>query len=103
MPKRDRLALLVMEGADGKVEIELFKDPDSSRLAFESMAGKPHDPPTRATFIELDWRDGFTSRADTVNLPKIRHPDDEPFGHRIGVGPIPDPEKDEADTGKLEC
>jgi len=84
---------MVMEAPDGKIAVELFKDPDSARLAFDSLSGKPIDLPSRATFVEFDWREGFVSSVVSKNLPVIKNPDDEPYGHELGVGPIPEPEK----------
>jgi len=91
---RKRLGVLLMEEPSGQVAVQFFGDPEDGTVAFRNTAGHLGDKPSRATFLEVDWEAG-TVGMETKDLPVIKDPNAEPWGIRLGVGPIEEPEKTE--------
>jgi len=95
---RDRIGVFLMEDADGKVNVQLYEDPDKLYEMFDGLAGQITDPPSRATAIKVvHGPDGIEVDARTVQLPKALDPAKEPDGWRIGEGPITLPKEDKTD------
>ena len=92
---RPKLSLMIMEGPDEKIGVEIFKDGPKALEAFSNLVGKIGDSPSRATFLLLDQEKGTVIHHEMKNLPVLKNPDDEPWGHRLGVGPIEEPKKDD--------
>jgi len=95
----DKLSLMIMEGPDGKIAIEIYKDGPKALEAFSNLVGKPTDKPSRATFLLLDQEEGQVIHYEKKDLPVPFDADDEPWGHRLGEGPIEKPEKSDEDGG----
>lgn len=93
MNDRKQLSMLVMETDQG-ISIELYAAEAKALETFEQLAGKPYDKPSRATFLTLDWEKGGVTCFKAKDLPVLPDPDAEPWGHRLGVGPIDEPEKE---------
>jgi hypothetical protein len=89
-----------MEGPDEKIGIELFKDGPKALEAFHNLKGKPGDPPSRATFLLIDYDKDAVIHFEKKDLPIMPDPENEPWGHRLGVGPMEEPEKNEDESGK---
>ena len=96
---REKLSLMIMEGPGKEVAVELFKDGPKALEAFNNLKGMPGDAPTRATFLLIDYDKGSVVHFDVKDLPVPRDPDDEPWGHRLGEGPIEDPGKSSDGAG----
>lgn len=92
---RDTLSILIMEGPDGKIAFELYKDGPKALEAFANLVGKPGDSKSRATFLHLDQTNGSIIHHEVKNLPMDEK--EEPWGHELGVGPIDKPEPDGLD------
>ena len=99
---RKCLSLMIMEGPDDKIGIEIFKDGPKALDAFSNLKGQPGDPPSRATFLLIDYDKNAVVHFEKKELPVSSDPQDEPWGHRLGVGPIEEPEKSDDDSGKTE-
>jgi hypothetical protein len=93
---------MIMEGPDDKIAIELYKDGPKALDAFTNLKGQPSDPPSRATFILIDFDKDSVVHFETKGLPILPDPQSEPWGHRLGEGPIEDPKKSEEGSGKSE-
>jgi len=93
-----KLGMVLMEGPDGKISIEMYKDPIRGKELFDTCSGKAGDPPSRATYLTLDWAEGFVVEGASKELPVIRDPNKEPWGIELGVGPIDEPEKTEDES-----
>lgn len=92
---RKRLGVMFMEDDNG-VAVELFRKPDTAKAAFAELIGQPGDQPSRATFFVIDWEQQKVSDFQSKELPIVRGLDDEPWGHRLGVGLIDGPKEDDA-------
>lgn len=92
---RKTLSLMIMEGPDERIAVEIFKDGPKALEAFTNLKGKPGDPPSRATFLHLDQENNSIIHYESKELPIIKDPNDEPWGHRLGVGPMDDPDERE--------
>jgi hypothetical protein len=99
---REKLSILIMEGPDDKIAFELYKDGPKALEAFHNLAGKPEDPPSRATFLHLDQTEKRIIHHEVRDLPIIKNPDDEPWGYRLGEGPMEKPEENKEDSGNEE-
>jgi len=99
---KDKLSILIMEGPDDKIAFELYKDGPKALEAFSNLAGKDGDPKSRATFLHLDQTNGEIIHHEVKELPIIKDPKDEPWGHELGVGPIEKPKEIEKDNGNAE-
>jgi hypothetical protein len=99
---RDKLSILIMEGPDDKLAVEIYKDGPKALEAFSSLVGKPGDPPSRATFLHLDQNSEKIIHHEVRNLPIVPDPDDEPWGYELGVGPMEKPEDFDEDSGNEE-
>jgi len=93
---RECLGIMLMESDEG-VAVELFQKPHSAEQAFEQLVGKPGDKPSRATFFVVDWKQQAVTDFKTKELPIVRDPDKEPWGHRVGVGPMEKPKESKDD------
>lgn len=96
---RKTLSLMIMEGPDEKIAVEIYKDGPKALEAFSNLKGMPGDPPSRATFLHLDQDSNSVIHYESKELPIIKDPNDEPWGHKLGVGPVEEPKED---SGKLE-
>lgn len=85
---RKKIGVLLMEAEDGAVSVQLYQSPEKLREAFDQLAGKPGDRPTRATMLGLHY-DSDVVEAVTKDLPKPpTNPDDLPDMHVLGKGPV---------------
>jgi hypothetical protein len=91
--------MVLMEDKDGKISIEMYADPVRGKELYDTLSGKPGDPPSRATYLTIDWVEGLSISGDSKVLPVIRDPLKEPWGIELGVGPIEEPEKAEDESG----
>ena len=91
---RQKLSLMIMEGPDEKIAVEIYKDGPKALEAFSNLAGKPGDSPSRATFLLLDQEKGTVVHHEKKDLPIVKNPEEEPWGHRLGVGAIDKPEEE---------
>jgi hypothetical protein len=96
---RKCLSLMIMEGPDEKIAMELYKDGPKALDAFSNLKGQPGDPESRATFILIDFDKDDVVHFETKELPVIKDPKKGPWGHRLGVGPIEDPKKEGDEAG----
>ena len=96
---RKSLSLVIVEEPDGGVAIQLFKEWDVGSELFGSLAGKPGDEPSRATMLEIDWEGGAIVKFQVKELPVKVDREKEPYGHRLGVGPIAEPGESDGETG----
>lgn len=94
---RQTLSLMIMEGPDEKIAVEIYKDGPKALEAFHNLNGQPTDKSSRATFLHLDQELNSIIHFETKHLPIIKDPNDEPWGHKLGVGPMDDPKDDEND------
>lgn len=94
---RKQLGIMLMEDDSGGVAVELFKQPEAAQEAFDQLVGRPGDKPSRATFFVVDWAQKETRDFQSKDLPIVQDPADEPWGYRLGVGPIDEPKEDEGD------
>jgi len=85
---------MIMEGPDDKIGIEIFKDGPKALEAFHNLKGQPGDKPSRATFLLLDQEQGTVIHYEKKDLPIIKNAEDEPWGYKIGVGPMDEPPED---------
>ena len=92
---RDKLGVLLMEDHKGEMAVQLFSEPEKVAEAFKELKGKPHDKPSRATYLKIWYENGKARvEAESRDLPMI--PDESPDGIRLGEGPITLP-KDEVE------
>ena len=99
---REKLSLMIMEGPDDKIGMELYRDGPKALEAFNNLKGKPGDSPQRATFVLIDFDKGGVVHFDSKELPIIDDPQKQPWGHRLGEGPIEEPKKSSENTGNSE-
>ena len=83
---RERLGMLLVEGEDGDISVQLFKDFVKAREVFRELKGRPGDASSRATFLTLNWPD--ECKMESRELPVLTDKSKEPDGWRVGVGPI---------------
>jgi len=96
---RDKLSFMIMEGPGDEIKIELYRDGPKALEAFRNLAGEPGDEPTRATFLLIDFDRDAVVHFEKKDLPDVPDPGDEPWGHRLGVGPVEEPPKKSGDGG----
>jgi len=98
---RDSLGVLLVEGVDGKVAVQLFERPEAMAETIAGLRGKMGDPPSRATWLSVGWPGPGEVSVDATatDLPVIPAPDSTPWGWRVGEGPMDDPEGGEDDSG----
>lgn len=90
---RKTLSLMIMEGPEEKIAVEIYKDGPKALEAFTNLKGQPGDKPSRATFLHLDQEENSVIHYESKNLPQVKDVDSEPWGHRLGEGPIEEPEE----------
>jgi len=88
---REELGVLLMENESGDISVQLYANATEARKSFEQLAGRLGDPPSRATFLELDYK-AKSVKADCKNLPVRTNKDETPDAWVIGQGPINFPE-----------
>ena len=96
---KTKLCFMIMEGPGDEIKIEVYKDASKALEAFKNLKGKPTDPKRRATFLLIDHERGAVVHFDRKDLPIIEDPKEQPWGHRIGEGPMEDPEKSSEGAG----
>jgi len=96
---RERLGILIVEMADGKVGFQAVESADAIRESFEQMAGRPGDARSRASLVSLEWgADGKPSvSVESKVLPVPR--EEPPWGVRLGAGEMEEPKEEEEDEG----
>ena len=98
---RTDLGVLLMEDAEGKFKVQLFDHPDKAKEIFDQLSGTIGDPKSRATFVKVTWGEKETlSEVESVDLPRKRK--EEPWGHRLGVGPIAKPNQETEEDSEGE-
>jgi len=88
-----------MEGPDEKIAIELYKDGPKALEAFHNLKGEPGDSESRATFLLIDFDKDAVVHFEKKELPVIDDPNEQPWGHRLGEGPMDEPEKSSDGAG----
>ena len=96
------MSLMIMEGPDEKIAVELYKDGPNALEAFHNLKGKIGDPSSRATFILLDQDQQKVVHYEVRDLPIVDDPNDEPWGHELGVGPMEEPKEISEESGNSE-
>ena len=90
---KDKLGILLMEEADGRIAVQLFADPIAAGESFDNLKGKMGQAPQRATFINLDYINHSVVSVEK-DLPVPEPPIEErPDGYRLGEGPVKFEEK----------
>ena len=86
---RDQLGVLLVEGADVNVAVQLFADVSGVEKAFINLAGSPTDPPRRATLISLRYnQDDVQTSSSCKVLPILESAENRPDGYVLGEGPV---------------
>lgn len=88
---RTTLSLMIMEGPDEKIAVEIYKDGPKALEAFANLRGQAGDKPSRATFLHLDQEANSVIHYESKVLPQVKDADSEPWGYRLGEGPIKEP------------
>ena len=84
---REKLGVLLMEDSKGDISVQLYSEPEKVAEAFKELKGKPHDKPSRATYLQLWYEeDGVRVKSEARDLPVPI--EESPDGFRIGEGPI---------------
>lgn len=82
---RDKLTMMVVEDGDN-VAIELYKDSDKAKEAFENLAWTPGGPLRRATFFTIDFQ-GEDVKDFSIKMLEPKPPED--IDHwKLGEGPV---------------
>lgn len=92
---RSKLGVLLMEDSKGEISVQLYSEPEKVEEAFKELRGKPHDKPSRATYLQLWYENGSVrvkSEARDLPMPMVEGPD----GYRLGEGPITLPKEEGA-------
>jgi len=89
---RDGLGVLLVEGGDGKVAVQLFERPEVMAESLGHLKGRVSDDPSRVTGLTVRWPEGggVSVEAVAVDLPE---PPETPWGWRVGEGPMNDPQE----------
>lgn len=88
---KDKLGIILMEEADGKIAVQLFTDPVAIKDSFDNMKGKPGQNPQRVTLIHLEYAEGKVKevKAWAKDLPVLPVPVEEmPDAWKLGEGPV---------------
>lgn len=84
----DKIAVVVHETEAGQASVKLYADAEKAMNGFNNLHGRVQDPPSRVTFISLDFKDN-KSVVLSKTLPVQDTPKDEqPDGIVLGQGPI---------------
>ena len=90
---RGKLGVLLVEDCKGEISVQLYSEPEKVEAAFVELKGKPHDKPSRATYLQLWYENGkVATKAEFRDLP-VPIPE-SPDGFRIGEGPIVFPKEE---------
>ena len=97
MEMRKNMGVLIVEDAQGQVQVQLFEDHDKALRLFRELAGRHGDPPSRATLLKVDWERREVA-GDFKDLPKGI--DDGIDEWILGVGPVRDEGEPKEDDGQ---
>lgn len=89
---RKKMGIFIYEQQDGKVAFEMYSDTVKGKKLFDNFQGNSKEE--RATFIIIDWENN-KSEMETKKLPDLGDKSDEPWGYRLGDGPIFEPPSDD--------
>lgn len=82
------LAVILHENEEGQVSVQLHAGLKKARESFRNLHGRVQDPPSRVTFVAIDFERN-KSVVRTKTLPVKDAPrDDQPDGIVLGKGPI---------------
>jgi len=85
----DRIAIFLVEEADGNVAVQLLADLAGAKASFDNLDGDDGPQcPKRATLVQIDYAAKQVTTFSKVLPVEHPPPEDGPDGYVLGKGPI---------------